>query len=395
MKVDIGGESGGPIAGIKVLDLSTIVSGPLCAQSLGDFGADVVKIEAPPVGDTARFLGGIQKAGMTGFFAQFNRNKRGIKLDLKSDEGREAFLALVDSADVLVENYRPQVMARLGLGYETLAARNPRLIYVAINGFGSEGPYAERPAYDMIIQALSGFAKELGSQEEPKLISNLVADKTSGLTALSAVLAALFARERSGQGQRIEVPMLDAFASFVLPDTFGAQIFGEVPGDPSIGENLYRAWPTKDGHVALLIIEDRQFQAICRALGRDDVAEDERYATLMGRIGNFAELFAMFGEEIPKHSTADLVARASKEGAPIAPVNGLKELLEDPQAVANSIVVELPHPEAGPVPVLRSAARFEKTPSDVRRVPPMLGEHTAEVLREAGVDEAIIAKLTA
>ena len=393
MKIEIGGEPHGPLAGIKVVDLSTIVSGPLCAQALGDLGADVVKVEAPPIGDTARIIGGIQKAGMTGFFAQFNRNKRSVKLDLKTDKGRDALLALIDSADVLIENYRPQVMARLDLGYDVLAARNPRLIYVAINGFGSTGPYATRPAYDMVIQALSGFAKELGSEESPRLISNLVADKTSGLTALSGVLAALFARERTGEGQRVEVPMLDAFASFILADSFGAQIFGPPPGDPSIADNLYRAWPTQDGHVAMIIIEDHQFKAICRVLGREDAADDARFATLMDRMTNAPSLFAMLGEEIPKHTTAELVERAAEEGAPLAPVNGLQELLEDEQALANSIVVDIPHAEAGSIPVLRSALRFEKTPSNIRRAPPMLGEHTQEVLREAGVDEAIIEEL--
>jgi crotonobetainyl-CoA:carnitine CoA-transferase CaiB-like acyl-CoA transferase len=393
MDMDLGGEPKGPLAGIKVVDLSTVVSGPLCAQALGDLGADVVKIEAPPIGDTARILGGIQKAGMTGFFAQFNRNKRGVVLDLKQDEGRDSFLALVDSADVLIENYRPKVMARLGLGYEVLAERNPRLVYVAINGFGSSGPYADRPAYDMVIQALSGFAKELGTAEAPKLISNLVADKTSGLTALSAVLAALFVRERTGEGQKVEVPMLDAFASFVLADTFGGQAFGPPPEHPSVAENLYRSWPTRDGHVALIIIEDHQFKAICRALGRDDLADDERYATLMDRMVHAATLFEMLGAEIPKFTTAELVARAAEEGAPIAPVNGLQELLEDPQALANGIVVEIPHEVAGTIPVLGGAPRFEKTPASIRKAPPMLGEHTAEVLREAGVDEATIEKV--
>jgi crotonobetainyl-CoA:carnitine CoA-transferase CaiB-like acyl-CoA transferase len=394
MKVELGGDSSGPLAGIKVVDLSTVVSGPLCAQALGDFGADVVKVEAPPIGDTARILGGIQKAGMTGFFAQFNRNKRSVKLDLKSDAGREALLTLIDSADVLVENYRPQVMARLGLGYEVLTERNPRLVYVAINGFGSEGPYASRPAYDMVIQALSGFAKELGSEDSPRLISNLVADKTSGLTALSAVLAALFVRERTGEGQKVEVPMLDAFASFVLADQFGAQIFGPPPEHPSIAENLYRAWPTRDGHVALIIIEDHQFEAICRALDREDLVGDERYGSLMARMGNAPDLFAMLGEEIPKFTTAELVERAAKEGAPIAPINGMHEFLEDPQTLANGIVVEIPHEEAGSISVLRSAPRFEKTPTNVRRPPPMLGEHTEEVLREAGLDDTKIDELT-
>jgi crotonobetainyl-CoA:carnitine CoA-transferase CaiB-like acyl-CoA transferase len=188
--------------------------------------------------------------------------------------------------------------------------------------------------------------------------------------------------------------MLDAFASFVLADTFGGRIFGPPPEDPSVGQNLYRAWPTRDGHVALIIIEDHQFKAICRVLGREDLAEDERFANLMGRMKHAAPLFAMLGEEIPKFTTAELVARAAEAGAPIAPVNGLHELLEDPQAIANGLVVEIPHDVAGSIPVLGSAPRFEKTPTSIRRPPPMLGEHTAEVLREVGVDQAIIDKLS-
>ncbi len=384
MRVEIGGKPTGPLAGVQVLDLSTIVSGPLCGQVLGDLGADVVKVETA-VGDTARYLGGLRRADMTGFFAQFNRNKRSVVLDLKSDAGAAALRKLALRADVLIENFRPGVMDRLGLGYEQLAEEHPELIYVAISGFGPDGPYRDQPAYDMIVQALSGFAKLLGSDDEPQLISNLVADKTSGITAAWATLAALFARERGGRGQRVDVPMLDAFAGFVLPDAFGPYAFGEPPEDPAVGEMLYRAWQTADGHVATLVIEDHQFQALCRVLEREDLAADARFTSLMGRLQNAGELFGVMEIELRKHTTAELMRRAHEHGAPLGAVNGMDEFLADPQVRSNQTVFELEHPEAGPIALFRSAPRFARTPSDVRRPPPKLGEHTEEVLREAGL----------
>jgi crotonobetainyl-CoA:carnitine CoA-transferase CaiB-like acyl-CoA transferase len=395
MQIDFGGEAGGPLAGVRVLDFSSVVSGPLCAQILGDLGADVVKVE-PPEGDTTRLMGPPFKAGLTPLYAQCNRNKRGIVLDLKAPEGVAAARWLAAAADVLVQNMRPGVAERIGIGYGELAGANPRLVYVAISGFGPEGPYAEQPAYDMVIQALSGLAHAQKENGEPRLIRNLMADKSSALTAAYAALAALLARERTGRGQRVDVPMLDAYAAFGLPDVLGAHTFPPVSDlPPDLGPGLYRAWQTADGHVAVIVVEDHQFHALCRALDREDLIDDPRCRTLVTRLQHAAELFAMLGAEIRKWTTAELVSRARKFEAPLAPVQDLEAFLADPQVAANRTVLELEHPAAGTLRMIRHPARYAATPASLRRHPPGLGEHTDQVLREVGYSEAAIEALRA
>ena len=385
MDVTLGGTARGPLAGLRVLDVSTVVSGPLCTQVLGDLGADVWKVEGPR-GDSTRMMGPPFRGGYTPIFAQFNRNKRSLVVDLKRPEGMAVVRRLAARVDVLVENFRPGVMDRLGLGYATLAADNPGLVFVSINGFGSDGPYRDLPAYDGVIQGLVGFAPVQGGAGTPALVRCIAADKTTGTTAVYATLAALFARERGGgRGQHVEVPMLNAYAAFMLPDVLGPATFDTPDAGPTFDMGrVHRAWPTADGHVVMMIVEDHHFRGMCRAVEREDLIADERFATLMGRAANLDALLTLADQEIRKWPTAELVERARRFGAPIAPVNDLAAFLADPQVAAGGAVVTVEDAQAGPMRFLGNPVRFPDTPTSFRRLPPRLGEHTDEVLSEAG-----------
>jgi crotonobetainyl-CoA:carnitine CoA-transferase CaiB-like acyl-CoA transferase len=388
MQVEIGAAPRGPLAGVRVLDFTTVVSGPLCTQVLGDLGADVVKVEAPR-GDSARRMGPPFRGGHTPVWAQFNRNKRDIVIDLQRPEGVAVARRIASRVDVVVENYRPGVADRLGIGYAALSAGHARLIYAAISGFGPEGPYADQPAYDTVIQGLTGFMPTQGTPDEPALVRGIAADKASGFAAASAVIAALFARERSGRGQRIDVAMLDAYAAFALPDVLGPESFHPVeaqPGGMLTANNIHRTWKTADAHVVMMIVEDEQFRALCRAIDREDLLADPRFADLVTRLGNGVALYSLLEAELAKWSTAELVERARRFGAPVAPVNGVREFMADPQVRANRTLFEVEDPRAGTLRQLGHFARYSATPASLRRLPPQRGEHTDEVLGEIGYD---------
>jgi len=388
-------ERSGPCAGLKVLDFTTVISGPMCTQALGDYGADVIKVESP-FGDPSRYSGApFREPGFSSFLSQFNRNKRSIVVDLKTEAGRELILDLVTKVDVVAENFRPDVMDRLGIGYEVLCARNPSLVYVAINGFGRDGPYAELPAYDQVMQGLVGLMPEQGGDGPPQLVQGAVADKSTALTALGGVLAALLARERDPErrGQRVEVAMINAFSAFSLPEPMMERTYPPLTSKVSSGKDFFRSWETADGYVVGLIIQDDQFAGVCRILERPDLADDVRFKTMVERFQNWLELVPLLDEEISKIPSASFLEKARAYGAPFAPVNSLDDFLVDPQAVHRQCVVTQEDPRFGTVQYVSPPVHFERTPASIERHAPRLGEHTDEVLKEFGVAAEAIVQL--
>ncbi len=385
MEIRLNGVPTGACAGITVADFSTVISGPLCTMILGDLGAEVIKIESPR-GDSTRLMGPPFMGGLSAMFTQFNRNKRSVVIDLKRPAARAIAQRLTAAADVVVHNFRPGVAERLGIDYATLAAANPHLVYLAISGFGPSGPYAQHPAYDTVIQGLTGHMPIQGAGQTPALIRSLVADKATALTGAYAVLAALLARERGGSGQCIELPMLDAFAAFMLPDALLLDTFpprAQWQGLPDLSM-VHRTWETADGHVVIMIVEDAHYQALCRVLDREDLAGDARFGSLALRIVNIEYLFQTIEPEIRKWPTATLIERARLMGAPVAPANTIQSFLSDPQVVHNQTVMAVEDADRGAICYLRNPLRMPQTPPTLRRHPPRLGEHTDEILRSAG-----------
>ena len=378
----------GPLSGVRVVDCTTVVLGPWAAQQLGDLGADVVKVE-PPEGDTTRQLGPMRNPNMGAFYLAVNRNKRSIVLDLKQESAQGVLRRLAEHADVLLHNYRPQAARRLGMSYETFREINPGIIYVGTYGFRAAGPYGEKPAYDDIIQAASGVASAQASLiGEPRYVPTIVADKTSSMTVLAAVLAALYHKARTGEGQEVEVPMFESMAAWVMVEHLYGETF--VPAQDTIGYkrilNPYRRpFKTRDGYMAILPYTDQNWRDFFTLVGRQDLLDDPRYKTLGSRLKHIEQLYEELARIAPSRTNAEWLAELDRRNIPAMTVNSLESLLRDPHLDAVGFWQIVEHPTEGTLRLPGIPAVYGKTPGAIRRLPPRLGEHSVEILREVGI----------
>jgi crotonobetainyl-CoA:carnitine CoA-transferase CaiB-like acyl-CoA transferase len=389
----------GALDGVRVLDLTTVVMGPYATQILADFGADVIKVE-PPEGDVMRHAAPMRSPGMGHIFLNANRNKRSIALDLKKDAAREACLALAKRSDVLVYNIRPQAMARLKLSYEEVSAVNPRIVYVGAFGYSQRGPYAAKAAYDDLIQGATGMpwlSRESGA-ETPRYTPATIADRSVGLHVVNAVCAALYRREKSGKGQRVDVPMFESLLQTVLGEHMGGYTFEPQTGDPGYARMLAkerRPYETKDGYVCVLVYNDKQWRAFFQMIGRPELLADPRFATQEARSRDFESAYRLVAGEMAKRTTSECIAMLERADIPVQRMNTLKEIVEDPHLGAIGYFRPVEHPSEGRIKSMAVPSEWSESKPEYRRHAPRLGEHTREVLREAGYDENAIAALLA
>lgn len=385
----------GPLAGFKIIDLTTMIAGPLASMMLGDQGADVIKVEIPGRGDQTRAFGN-RSGELSGSFLNNNRNKRSITIDLKSKDGVKVLLELAKSADVFFQNFRPGVVERLGIHEDAVRAVNDRIIYASISGFGQTGPFAHKPVYDPIVQAVSGLASIQGGSEQnrPRLVRTILPDKLTGFAAAQAIAAALLARERTGTGQHVKLSMIDVVLSFLWSSDMGSETY--VGREVSIQKGatfIDLIYETLDGFMSVAIMTDDQWAGLARATDRLDLIQDPRFANPEQRDVNIDARLQLTQEILATRTTADWMARLEAENVPCGPVLTRKELVQHPQVTANNSLVEYNHPTAGRLRQAAPAAKFSATPASVRRGAPHLAEHTNEVLRESGLTESEIAGL--
>ena len=375
-----------PLAGVRVVDLTQTMAGPYCTMILADLGADVIKVEPPVTGEMTRSMG----VGMTGAdsaaFLAINRNKRGITLDLKSDAGREAVIALVATADVLVENFRPGVADRLGVGWDALHARFPRLVHASVSGFGQTGPYAHRPGFDLIAQGMAGVMSVTGDPGGAPVKSGMpVGDLSAGLYCAVAIVSALLGRERTGEGARIDVSLFESALSLAVWETAELFATGDVPQRTGSAHRLtapYQALATADGWITVGANTPALWELLCRTLGREDLMEDDRFRDNAGRMRHRAALQSELERTLAGADTATWLERLDAAGFPAGPILDYAQVLADPHTIARGMLQHYEHPVEGTVRVLGSALGHAGAEHSVRRPPPLLGEHNAEVLSE-------------
>ncbi len=387
-------ENKGPLAGIKILDLTTVVMGPFATQILGDMGADIIKVEAP-AGDNMRWVGPMKNPGMGHIHMHLNRNKRSLVLDLKTPAGLDAIKRLIAKSDALIYNVRPQAMARLGLSYEVVKAINPKLVYVGAYGFSERGTYAGRPAYDDLIQGAAGVPSltlEQGS-DVPRYAPVTLGDRSVGLQTVIATVGALFHAQRTGDGQSVDVTMFESLSQFVLGDHMGGKTF-----EPPIGDTGYarliaphrRPYRTSDGYLCVLIYNDKHWRNFFEAIDRNDLKSDPRFCDHTSRAANIRDVYQFVADIMLTRTTAEWKALLEKADIPNTPMHDMDSLIDDPHLNSSGFFPLYEHPTEGTVRTTAPVGEWSATPLSIRRLAPGLGEHSREILRESGLDEAQI-----
>ena len=390
----------GPLSGVRVIDVTAVLMGPSATQMLGDLGADVIKVESPQ-GDSTRRIGPMGDKQLGPLFLNLNRNKRSIVLDLKQPQGRAALIKLAESADVLAYNVRPQAMQRLGLGYAELAAVNPKLIYAGMFGFSQRGRYAPQAAFDDLIQAACGLPLVVaeGTGGIPRYVPLTIADRSVGLYAFGVICAALYARERTGRGQRVDIPMFETMVPYVLGDHMFGQTYLPPQGGfgyPRLLSPERRPYETKDGFVCCLIYHDHHWRAFLNAIGKPELFDtDPRLADLTTRTQYITELYAMVADEMRKRTTAEWAELLREADIPVFPAHSFETLMQDPHLSDIGFFGEMEHPGAGRIRTMAVPSEWSDTAPDTLAPAPRLGEHSAEILHEIGLSEAEIAAMAA
>jgi formyl-CoA transferase len=387
----------GPLEGIRVVDLTAVVLGPYATQMLADFGAEVIKVE-PPEGDLNRNLGPQKTPLMSPIHLGVNRGKRSVALDLKKPKAREALYRMVEGADCFVHSMRPKAAAGLGIAYEDIAKVKPDIVYASALGFGTDGPNGDQAAFDDIMQAASGVAALMAETVgEPRYAPTIIADKSVGLAFGNAILAALLHRQRTGHGQKVEVPMFETMVGYIMVEHLWTRTTDPEDGKagyPRVLAPTRKPYRTKDGWIGILPYSDAQWRKLSELIGRPGLLEEPKFRTLADRTRHVDELYGILEQGVAGRSTAEWLEICDRHSIPAAPVNGLNDLFNDPHAKAVGLFAKVEHPTEGPMVTVRPAARFSATPVALGRPAPKLGEHTAEVLREAGLSEAEIEEAT-